>query len=150
MDTESNHPIRPMNHIVCAVRGQPQSRATVARAMELTLEHGARLTFIHVMDAEFLAHATVGIPRLMYRELRAMGEFMMEILKEQAKQRGVHEVDAVLLEGRVEEEIPRFLEESGADLLILGAPARNALSPEAFSALVRRVAALGVRMELAA
>ncbi len=138
------------SHIVCAVRGQPQSRATVTKAIDLALEHGARLTFVHVMDAEFLAYATVGIVRLMYRELRSMGEFMMEILKDRAERRGVPEVDTVLLEGRVEEELPRFLDESGADLLVLGAPARNALSPEAFSTLVRRVAALGIRMELIA
>ena len=43
------------DHIVCAVRGSPQSRATVTRAIDLALEHDARLTFFYAVDAEFLA-----------------------------------------------------------------------------------------------
>ncbi len=140
------------SHIVCAVRGQPQSRATVTRAIELALEHGARLTFVHVMDAEFLAHATVGIVRLMYRELRSMGEFMMEILKDRAERRGVTEVDTALLEGRAEKVLPRFLKECGADLLVVGAPGgsrrQSAFAPGDFDSFVKRIEAQGVAVEL--
>ena len=38
-------------HIICAVRGGPEGRATVTHAIELALEAGARLTFFRVMDA---------------------------------------------------------------------------------------------------
>ncbi len=141
-----------LKHIVCAVRGQPHSRATVTRAIDLALEHGARLTFVHVMDAEFLSHATVGIVRLMYQELRSMGEFMMVILRDRAERRGVREVRTVLLEGRAEEVLPRFLQESGADLLVLGAPGgsrrQSAFAPGDFETFVQRIEARGVPVEL--
>jgi hypothetical protein len=43
-----------VKHIVCAVRGRPESRTTVTRAVDLALEHQAHLTFLHMIDAEFL------------------------------------------------------------------------------------------------
>jgi nucleotide-binding universal stress UspA family protein len=60
-------------HIICAVRGGAESRDTVTHAIELALEGGARLTFLHVMDAEFLQHATVGPLSVVYSELMEMG-----------------------------------------------------------------------------
>ncbi len=137
-------------HIVCAVRGQPHSRAAVTRAIDLALEHGVRLTFVHVMDAEFLAHATVGIPRLMMRELRSVWEFLMQMLRDRAERRGIPQAETVLLEGRVAEELPRFLQARGADVLVLGGPAGfgnpNAFSPVDFEAFVKRIEVLGVQV----
>ncbi|MEZ4769290.1 MAG: hypothetical protein R2844_12790 [Caldilineales bacterium] len=49
-----------MAGIVCAIRGGPESSATVMGAIELALDTGACLTFFHIMDAEFLQHATIG------------------------------------------------------------------------------------------
>ena len=46
--------IQPLEVIVCAVRGGPKSRETVTRAIEMALERGAKLTFFHVIDAEFM------------------------------------------------------------------------------------------------
>jgi len=141
-----------VKHIVCAVRGQPQSRATVTRAIGLALKYGARLTFVHVMDAEFLAHATVGIVRLMYQELRSMGEFLMAILRDRAERRGVREVHTVLLEGRAATALPRFLKEQQADLLVLGAPGgsrrQSAFAPGDFNAFVQHIEAQGIQVEL--
>jgi len=48
-----------VEHIVCAVRGSPQSRATVTRAIDLAREHDARLTFFYAVDVEFLARTTI-------------------------------------------------------------------------------------------
>jgi hypothetical protein len=45
-------------HTLCAVRGGQESRNTVVHAINLALEHDARLTFFHVLDAEFLGAAT--------------------------------------------------------------------------------------------
>ncbi len=142
----------PIQHIVCAVRGQVHSRATVSRAIDLALTHEARLTFVHVIDAEFLAYATVGIPRLMLQELRSMGEFLMVILKEHAERRGVAQVDTALLEGNFDEALLDYLQTQSAEMIVLGAvgPARgaNALSPQAFEALVNALQARGVQVEI--
>ena len=97
-----------IRHIVCAVRGRPASRETVTKAIELALEHDARLTFLHIMDAEFMEHATVGPLSVIYQELKDMGEFTMMILVDRAQRRGVKEVDYVLREGNIIKQIRRF------------------------------------------
>ena len=66
-------------HIVCAVRGGAESRDTVSHAIDLSLEGRARLTFLHVMDAEFLQYATIGPLSVVYNELSEMGTFAMMI-----------------------------------------------------------------------
>ncbi|MFQ5421914.1 MAG: universal stress protein, partial [Anaerolineae bacterium] len=77
--------------ILCAVRGGPESRATVSKAIALALTHQARLTFFHVLDAEFLNYATIGPLSVIYQELAEMGKFAMLILCDRAKRRGVAE-----------------------------------------------------------
>ena len=119
MDQNVGNDIR---HIVCAVRGQPESRETITLAIDLALQHKARLTFFHVIDAEFLAYATVGPPRLIYQELVAMAEFTMLILKDRAERRGVQAVDYLIREGNVRKQICNFAVETHADLLIVGRP----------------------------
>ncbi|MEJ2350626.1 MAG: universal stress protein [Anaerolineales bacterium] len=132
-------------HILCAVRGRPESRETATRAIELALEHQARLTFVHVIDAEFLGPAgpTMSPLRAVYRQLRQMGEFAMLILCDRAKRRGVAEVEWVIQEGNVPKRLRQLIQESGADLLVIGHPARgrgkSTFTPEEFREFVAKV-----------
>jgi nucleotide-binding universal stress UspA family protein len=113
-------------HIVCAVRGSPQSRATVTHAIDLALETGARLTFFYAVDAEFQAQAAIGSPlSVIYRELVEMSEFTMLILKDRAERRGVTQVDSIIREGNVRSQLLDLVPEVQADLLILGWPMRG-------------------------
>ncbi len=141
----------PIRHVLCAVRGIPHSRATVTRAIELALDTQARLTFVHGIDAEFLAYATVGIPRLMLDELRSMSEFMMLMLRDRAERRGVRAVDTVILEGRLDAVLPTLVQEHQADVVVLGAPGQNgtrSLSAGDFARLVEQLRNLGVHVEI--
>ena len=112
-------------HIICAVRGGPESRDTVTRAIDLALEHGARLTFFRVMDAEFLQHATVGPLSVVYRELTEMGTFAMLILCDRAQRRGVDQVDYIIREGNIRRQLRLMAAETHADLLVMGRPTRS-------------------------
>ncbi len=98
-----------VRHVACAVRGGPESRATVTRAIDLALEHGAKLTFVHVMDADFLGYATIGPLSVVYQELREMGNFMMLILQDRAIRRGVQDVGYVLMEGNIRKRLRDFV-----------------------------------------
>jgi len=111
--------------IVCAVRGGPESRETVTRAINLALESRARLTFLHVMDAEFLQHATVGPLSVVYSELVEMGKFTMLILCDRAQRRGVAEVDYIVREGNIRERLLQFAIETQAEVLVMGRPTRS-------------------------
>ncbi|MBE2223294.1 MAG: universal stress protein, partial [Anaerolineae bacterium] len=95
-------------HIICAVRGGAESRETVSQAIDLALTSGARLTFLHVMDAEFLQYATIGPLSVVYNELVEMGTFAMMILCDRAQRRGVTNVDYVVQEGSIRKQILQF------------------------------------------
>jgi nucleotide-binding universal stress UspA family protein len=111
-----------IRHIICAVRGRPESRETVTRAIDLALEHHAGLTFLHIMDAEFVEHATVGPLSVIYQELKNMGEFTLMILKDRAKRRGVQEVDYIIREGNIIRHIREFALETHAEMMVVGKP----------------------------
>jgi nucleotide-binding universal stress UspA family protein len=112
-------------YIVCAVRGGPESRATVTRAIDLALEHDARLTFFHVLDAEFLNHATIGPLSVVYKELIEMGTFTMLILCDRARIRGVKEVDYIVREGNIRKQLESFVTETHAQVMVMGKPTRS-------------------------
>jgi len=113
-------------HVICAVRGSPQSRATVTRAIDLALEDQARLTFFYVVDAEFKGQAPVGVPLSgVYRALVQMAEFSMLILCDRAERRGVKAVDYIIREGNIRKQLLAFASETRADTLVMGWPVRG-------------------------
>jgi nucleotide-binding universal stress UspA family protein len=131
-------------HIICAVRGGPESRDTVTHAIDLALEAGARLTFFRVMDAEFLQHATIGPLSVVYGELQEMGKFAMLILCDRAQRRGVTQVDGIVREGNVRKQLYEFAVDSQAEVMVMGRPVRspgqNIFKPAEFDAFVTDLA----------
>lgn len=115
-----------VKHIVCAVRGRPESRATVTHAVDLALENHARLTFLHVIDAEFLEYATVAPLSVIYKELVEMARFAMLILCDRAQRRGVSDVNYIVLEGNIRKQLRQFAIDTHADVMIVGTPAPGA------------------------
>jgi nucleotide-binding universal stress UspA family protein len=136
-----------LRHIVCAVRGRPESRATVTRAIDLAVESGAKLTFFHAINVEFLEHATVGPPRLLYQELREMATFMMMILVDRAQRRGVAEVDFVLREGDLRQQMLQFVGETDAEIMVVGrpvpGPGSDAFAPAELEAFITQLEQVG-------
>ena len=113
------------HRIICAVRGGRESRETVTRAIDLALQYDARLTFLHILDAEFLEYATVGPLSVVYSELHEMGEFTMLILVDRALRRGVQTVDFVMPEGNIRNELIRYAIATKAEMMVIGRPTRS-------------------------
>lgn len=109
-------------HIVCAARGGRRIQPSVNRAIELACEENARLTFLYVLDVEFLKCTMVGHTDMVFEELDKMGEFMMIRLCEFANERGCVSADYVIRHGNIREEIQNYLLEVQPDLLVLGRP----------------------------
>jgi nucleotide-binding universal stress UspA family protein len=114
-----------INQILCAVRGGPESRETVTFAIDLALESGARLTFFHAMDAEFLDYATIGPLSVVYQELSEMGQFTMLILQDRAQRRGVKDVDFIVREGNIRKQLRLAATETHAEVMVMGRPTRS-------------------------
>ncbi len=129
-------------HIVCAVRGKPESRNTVIRAIDLALEHSARLTFCLVIEAEFLAKAAPTLTSLspVYRQLEGMSDFSMLILCDRAERRGVKEVNYLIRRGNIPVQIRQLASDLRPDALVLGRPIRgirgSVFTPEEFDLFV--------------
>jgi nucleotide-binding universal stress UspA family protein len=130
-------------HIICAVRGGPESRQTVSQAIDMAISSGARLTFFRVTDAEFLEHATIGPLSVVYRELREMAQFALLILCDRARRRGVDRVDSLVREGNIRRQLRLIAAEAGADVLVMGRPVRspgsNVFKPAEFDAFVQEL-----------
>jgi len=115
--------------ILCAVRGGPESRETVTRAIDMSLETGAKLTFFHVMDVEFLGQAAISVSKTtIYNELLEMGKFAMIILVDRAQRRGVEKVDYIVQEGNVRKQLVQIAIETKAEVMIIGRPTRSPTS----------------------
>ena len=113
-----------IRNIVCAVRGVPTSRETVTKAIDLALQHNARLTFAHITSADFLASATPTMSSFQTakKQLIDLAEFSMLILCDRAKRRGVEYADYIVREGNILEQIQQLLIEFKTDLLVIGKP----------------------------
>ena len=117
--------IQNLTQILCAVRGGPESHETVTYAIDLALETGARLTFFHALDAEFLNYATIGPLSVVYQELVEMGKFTMLILCDRAERRGVAEVNYVVWEGNIRNKLKQAAIETHAEVMVIGRPTRS-------------------------
>ena len=118
-----------IKQILCAVRGGPESRETVTYAIDMALETGARLTFFHAMDAEFLGQAAIGRTLSgIYNELHEMGKFTMLILVDRAQRRGVEQVNYIVREGNIRKQLIQIAVETKAEIMIVGRPTRSPTS----------------------
>ena len=124
--------------ILCAVRGQPASRSTVQRAINLSLENDAELTFLLVLTTTQLSRAApLRAPlRAVYQQLESLGEFSMALLQDRAEHRGLEEVTTLVRRGTPGEVIHEVVKELAPDILVMGEPVpdepRAIFKPEEF------------------
>jgi nucleotide-binding universal stress UspA family protein len=118
-----------IHHITCAVRGVPKSRDTVTKAIDLALEHNARLNFVHVinLDLGFVGPASPSMApiRAVQKQMHKLSTFTMVVLCDRAQRRGVKEVDYIVRDGQVIEQLQLILNETRPDLLVIGQPITN-------------------------
>ncbi|MCP5095495.1 MAG: universal stress protein [Chloroflexi bacterium] len=107
--------------IVCATRGGEGSRAVQIAAIEQAKEFNSSLIFLCVTDPNSLGDYDESLIESISRELDWMGETLLRTAQRRADAAGlVSEVR--IRRGPVQDEICRFIEETDARLLLLGAP----------------------------
>lgn len=128
--------------ILCAIRGKPESRQTATKAIDLAVEHQAKLTYFLVIDAEFLGKSMPSFRpvKIVYEQLEQMAEFSMMILCDRARRRGVKEVDYITRRGNVPKQLRKIAIETDADVMVLGRPIRSrgrrVFEPEEFDRFI--------------
>jgi nucleotide-binding universal stress UspA family protein len=107
--------------IICAIRGGPDSRVTIDRAIELAKESGLPLYFLYVVNLDFLARTSSTRMHTISEEMHEMGEFILLTAQTAASARGIT-AEGVVRQGNVGEEIVNLCHELNADYLVLGQP----------------------------
>jgi hypothetical protein len=111
-----------MSGIVCAVRGGPASQPTIAKAIALARETGLPLSFLYVVNLDFLSQTVTSRVHTISQEMHEM-------------------------EGNVRRQLLAFAIETHADLFLIGWPMRGAgrpaFTPDEFEAFSREQEKLG-------
>jgi nucleotide-binding universal stress UspA family protein len=110
-----------MGKILCATRGGEDSYQTQDKAIDLAKELGDTLVFLYVVDLHFLDKTAAPIMVDIEEEVINMGEFLLLMAKERAKEQGVI-AETIYRKGNVREKIKSTAQEIGATLIVLGRP----------------------------
>ena len=111
-----------MTKILCAIRGGEASYETQDAAIALAKEKEADLLFIYVVDTRFMDKTARAIRRdTVTREMGHMGEFLLMMALERAKEQGVKS-SLLIRHGGFRAELMEAAKEQGAEIVVLGAP----------------------------
>jgi nucleotide-binding universal stress UspA family protein len=110
-----------MGIILCPTRGGEESIQTQDKAITLAKERGDTLLFLYVVDLHFLDKTAAPIVVDIADEVQEMGEFMLLMAKERAREQGV-EAKTISRKGEVREEIKKVAVEEGVSLVLFGRP----------------------------
>jgi nucleotide-binding universal stress UspA family protein len=110
-----------MGNIVCATRGGAGSRAVQQAAVTYARERGSTLVFLFVIDTSSVDSEEAELVTAVHEELHFLGQTLLRIAKKRAANYQV-KAEIVVRNGNVKDQITKFLDESSAELLLLGAP----------------------------
>jgi hypothetical protein len=132
-----------MPGIICAIRGGPSSKPTIATSIQLSQETGETIHFVYVVNLDFLTHSTSSKTEHISQEMREMGEFILLSAQEQAAEKNVPSL-GIIRHGQVIDEIISYCQEQDPRFVILGRPQEeqedNLLSNERLAAFSDRLA----------
>ncbi|MGD2027997.1 MAG: universal stress protein, partial [Anaerolineales bacterium] len=102
-----------MSGIICAIRGGPDSKATIQKGISLAIEVDLPLYFLYVVNLDFLSHTQSSKTSTITDELYQMGEFILFTAQEKAQNKNV-KAEGVIRHGNVREEIINLASELSA------------------------------------
>jgi hypothetical protein len=109
------------NPVVCATRGGEGSLAVQIEAIKQAKATNSKLIFLFVTDPLSVSTYESGLVKAVEAELNWLGETMLRIAQHRADNAGVVS-EVRVRQGHLNSEIGRFLKESRAQMLLLGAP----------------------------
>jgi nucleotide-binding universal stress UspA family protein len=128
-----------MATILCATRGGEASKRTQDEAIRLAKEQAAQLVFFYVVDVSFLQYTGAHVLVDVDTELEKMGEFLLIMAQERAKEASL-DADYVIRRGAFLEELMAAAQELEATLVLLGSPAEEGyFRLEALEALAEKI-----------
>jgi nucleotide-binding universal stress UspA family protein len=112
-----------MKKILCATRGGEASIRAQDAAIALAKEQKAELWFMYVVDIGFMDKSLYAMrPDVVKGEMENLGEFLLAMAQERARQQGVS-AEYLLRHGDLRQELIDTARDGGMDLVVLGKPA---------------------------
>lgn len=129
-----------MRTILFPTRGGPASYPNQERVIALAKQEEARIVFMYVSDVQFLNQVMSAVVVDVEAEIEEMGEFMLAMAQERAAEAGV-DADILVRRGVFREALKEAIAETGADVVVLGAPAKGTgiTTPAYRKELIRQV-----------
>lgn len=110
-----------MPGIVCAIRGGPDSQATIQKAIEFAIEKALPIYFLYVVNLDFLTRTASSRVRNISEEMEELGDFILKAAQADAVKKGAV-AQGIIRHGNVGEEISAVCHDKGANYLVLGMP----------------------------
>ena len=110
-----------MSGIVCAIRGGPDSRPTIAEAIYFAKENHLPIYFLYVVDLNFLTQTSSTRLHTITKEMDQMGEFILLTAQSKAEGEGVS-ASGIVRHGKVSDQIIVLCHEVEANYVFLGRP----------------------------
>jgi nucleotide-binding universal stress UspA family protein len=107
--------------IICAIRGGPDSQVTIDKAIDLAEETALPLSFLYVVNLDFLTHTSSTRLHTISKEMHQMGEFILLAAQASAQEQGIT-AEGIVRQGDVGQEIVKLCHELSASYLVLGQP----------------------------
>jgi len=109
-----------MGKILCPTRGGEGSYRTQDAAIAMAKERGDELVFLYVVDLDFLSRTAHAVrPDVLAEEMTHLGEFLLSMAQERARNQGL-EAGYMVRQGDVRAEVKAAAVEEGARLVVLG------------------------------
>jgi nucleotide-binding universal stress UspA family protein len=125
-----------MSAVLTAIRGGPESRATLERAAELARERKLPLHLLYVVNLDFLSQVTGGHIPTAEEEVTAMGAFILEVAKDDLEGSGV-EVVTHVRQGQVYRQVIELANELAAAVVVVGRRRPDPDHPAGHSVVLR-------------
>jgi K+-sensing histidine kinase KdpD len=110
-----------MPGIVCAIRGGPDSQATIDKAIHLAQEENQPLYFLYVINLKFLSRTMSSRVRTLSEEIRQMGEFILLSAQMQGEANHVP-AETFIMRGNVTDSIISLCDDLNANYVVIGQP----------------------------
>lgn len=131
-----------VNQIVCCTDFSDHAEAAFQTALDLAGRYGAKLYLIHVLPPvvnPMLTDSDLMIPDHVDENLVVgLNERMQEVYGDRIPESITHEL--VVRDGHVSTEIIRFIEETDADLAVVGAFGLSGMGLVLFGSIAKRIA----------
>lgn len=108
-----------MSGILCAIRGGPNCRPTVTRAITMAKSTQLPLCFLYVVNVDSLPYAQGGLVSAISEKMRQMGQAVLFAARNKATALGIVS-GAVVRQGDIGTEIINLCRDLDADYVILG------------------------------